>query len=254
MARYDQYSRRPGGFHGARGSRSAHSTHDPRVVPIHVAEELLKERDALAAALQRARKKVAELEEELVMSEEANIVETHDIQELQEHLRRLQGEKYEVERERDALLAARREPMGSAEDVSQLQHQLQQLAADLANTHRRREEEIRGGVLNEQKRMLHHIGELRDTVARALQASTDPESPWHAGLVGILQQVDHVLTSEGVTLLGAPGEPFDPHFHQALGLASSFRFKSGEITEVERPGFLLADGTIARSARVIVAK
>lgn len=102
----------------------------------------------------------------------------------------------------------------------------------------------------ERVRLLRGLGELLDSLERAIQHS---EGPMREGLLGMEAQFVRFLRDEGVELLGRVGEPLDPWLHQAVDVRESEEVSRGQIVEVLRPGFRLNDGTVLRHAEVVVA-
>ena len=62
----------------------------------------------------------------------------------------------------------------------------------------------------------------------------------------------HLLAREGVTRLGAVGEPADPARHEILGTEPAEGVAPGCVTRVIQPGYLLG-GKVLRYAKVTVA-
>ena len=94
---------------------------------------------------------------------------------------------------------------------------------------------------------------VRDSVARALDASPDASNPWHQGLEAIMAQVDAELRAAGATLFGQAGEAFDPHIHEAIGVTDSPDLLPGVLASVSRPGVRI-DDVVLHPAQVIVSK
>lgn len=128
----------------------------------------------------------------------------------------------------------------------------QRLAADLANVRRHRDEAIQHGIRAETGRILAEVASIRDTVARAIDASPERVGPFHDGMLAILSRADALFAREGVTLLGHVGERFDPAVHEAVG--TSAQGEPGTVQAVVSSGMQLDDGTLAEPARVIVGE
>ena len=65
--------------------------------------------------------------------------------------------------------------------------------------------------------------------------------------------MEAILARQGVTRLGAAGEPFDPERHEAVGVRSTADVPDRTIVDVARSGFALGD-RVLRPAQVIVAR
>ena len=221
------------------------------------ASALASERDALAEELQALSEGREDLAERLRAAEAERGV-------LRRRLRAAEAEREAVaerlraaEAEREAVAerprAEREAPRASPREASDADERVKRLVADLANVRRHRDEAIAAGIRAERSRLLAGVAQLRDSLQRALDMHPDPDSPWYAGLVATLHQLDQLLTREGATLVGAPGEPFNPHIHEAVATASQPGVPEGLILELHRPGLVLEDGSLVRPAQVVVS-
>ena len=139
-------------------------------------------------------------------------------------------------------------------DPDELRGKLREVLSDLERVKRRRDQEIVEAVQQERTRLLGRLGEVRDSVVRALANSEDSDSPWHQGLEGIRQQVDGLLSGEGVQVTGHVGEAFDPTQHEAVGVVADPKQPNGTVLWVDRHGLSLDDGTVLRPAQVVVSR
>ena len=98
------------------------------------------------------------------------------------------------------------------------------------------------------------LGELLpvlDNFDRALVHAED--SPVLEGIVMVQKQMLEILNRAGLEKVGAPGEPFDPNFHDAIMQEETEDAVSGSILEVLQPGYKYQD-KLLRAAMVKVAK
>jgi molecular chaperone GrpE len=119
--------------------------------------------------------------------------------------------------------------------------------ADLENYRKRSAREVERRVGEEREAALLDWLEALDSVERALRMTPDAE-----GLQAVLEQMEAILARQGVARTGAPGEPFDPERHEAIGV----RDGGGEqptIADVARSGFTISD-RVLRPAQVIVTR
>jgi len=124
--------------------------------------------------------------------------------------------------------------------------------ADLDNYRKRAGREADRRVAEAGERFLLDWLEAVDSVERALSHMT-PEHPAHPGLRAVLDQMDAILTRQGVTRVGAPGETFDPERHDAIGVRETTEVPDRTIVDVARSGFALGE-RVLRPAQVIVAR
>lgn len=75
---------------------------------------------------------------------------------------------------------------------------------------------------------------------------------WLEGVALILRKLERFLADEGVVEIEALGQPFDPAFHEAIGVDADADAESGTITQVMRRGYRLGD-RVLRTALVRVA-
>ena len=211
--------------------------------------ELTECRGELAAARERSR----ELEADLRRSEERRERAVAAVSELTEEVARRDAE---IDRSRDAIDALEASARQRAEQAEVIDHteQLLRLSADIENIKRRRQVELDLNERDTRQATISAFVSLRESLTRALAGARDHEDPWYTGTEAILRQFDSILEQLDVTLVGAPGERFDPTMHQAIGLVSVDDVRSGDIVSVQRPGFAFADGTIASPAQVVVAR
>jgi molecular chaperone GrpE len=90
-----------------------------------------------------------------------------------------------------------------------------------------------------------------DSLERAVRL--DPDDPASAGLRALLEQMEGILARQGVQRIGAPGEPFDPKPHEAIGTRDSDEVPPRTVLDVARSGYALGD-RVLRPAQVIVAR
>ena len=148
----------------------------------------------------------------------------------------------------DAIVEGLDVPVPAEADVrvGELTADLQRVHAEYANYRKRveRDRELSrttavGGVLTEL------LGVL-DDVDRARQ---------HGELEGAFKSVGEALEQAvsrlGLERFGAPGDPFDPHQHEALTHEESADVAEPTVTAVYQPGYRYAD-RVLRPARVAV--
>jgi molecular chaperone GrpE len=138
-----------------------------------------------------------------------------------------------------------------ADEVARLDDRYKRALADLDNYRKRsaREVERRGEELRE--RLLRDWLEVVDSVERALRM--EPESPLYEGLRAVLDQIESVLTRQGVERIGAVGERFDPERHEAIEVRPTDEVEDRTVLEVVRSGFAVR-GRVLRPAQVVVSR
>jgi molecular chaperone GrpE len=119
--------------------------------------------------------------------------------------------------------------------------------ADLENYRKRTAREIERRVGDEREAVVLDWLEALDSVERALRMSPESE-----GLRAVLEQMEAILKREGIARTGAPGDPFDPERHEAIGVRDG-EGAQPRIADVARSGFTVSD-RVLRPAQVIVTR
>ena len=133
----------------------------------------------------------------------------------------------------------------------QLDDRYRRALADLDNYRKRSARDVERRVAEGREALVRDWLEALDSVERALRMA--PDTPGAEGLRAVLDQMEAILARQGVTRIGAAGEPFDPERHEAVGVVESDEVPDRAIVEVARSGFALGD-RVLRPAQVIVAR
>ncbi|MEL6343827.1 MAG: nucleotide exchange factor GrpE [Myxococcota bacterium] len=145
-----------------------------------------------------------------------------------------------------------------AEDAASLKDRVLRLSADIANLRRNHGEALRRSRQDAQAALLRDFVEALDVLETALDSHPDKDSPWVQGSEALRRKMQHILEQAGVERLGAPGEGFDPHIHEAVGAVPSPDVPTDHIVAVMQPGYRFSGAERAdkliRPARVIVAR
>jgi molecular chaperone GrpE len=123
--------------------------------------------------------------------------------------------------------------------------------ADLDNYRKRSAREVDHRVAESREALVRDWLGAVDSVERALTMA-QADDPLREGLRGVLEQMEAVLERQGVTRLGAPGEPFDPERHEAIGTVAAPELEDHTVLEVARSGFEMGN-RVLRPAQVIVS-
>lgn len=135
---------------------------------------------------------------------------------------------------------------------AELEDRYKRALADLDNYRKRVARDTERRVTESRDAVLLDWLEAVESVDRAL-AQLLPEHPAYPGLRAVLDQLEAILARQGVRRVGAPGEPFDPERHEAIGVRQTTETPDHTVAEVARSGF--ADGDrVLRPAQVVVAR
>ena len=149
------------------------------------------------------------------------------------------------------LSEEQREEQQKAEEYLDL---LRRTQADFVNYRRRINQEQAEGRIAAQSNLLSQLLPVLDDFGRAL-GTIPPElatHPWVQGLFLIARRFTTLLEQLGVQRIGTPGEPFDPHWHEAITKETRADVPEGTILHVSQPGYTLGERVI-RPAQVSVA-
>lgn len=116
----------------------------------------------------------------------------------------------------------------------------------------REQEEARARITGD---ILIRYLDVLDDFERALKDRPEDKQSesWLAGIELIYQKLKLILEAEGVAVIEAEGETFNPNFHEALSYEDSEDHDDGQVIEVLKKGYVLGERVI-RPALVRVAK
>lgn len=131
----------------------------------------------------------------------------------------------------------------------------QRARADFANYKKRIEREQSLVYQNAAGSVLKRQLEVLDDIDRALRnrPQEGDGALWAAGIELVYRKLTSIMENEGVKLMQAEGQSFDPNLHEAISSEESPNHDSGQIIEVLQKGYLLGD-RVLRPALVRVAR
>jgi len=142
-------------------------------------------------------------------------------------------------------------------ELERLNDKYLRLAAEFENSRRRYLKEHQDLLNYANENLIKQLLETVDNLERALghssesEESSDKES-LREGVVLTLRSLLAALERQGVEVIDARGETFDPRRHEALQTMPSADQPAGTVLEVFKKGYLLK-GRLLRPAQVIVA-
>jgi molecular chaperone GrpE len=130
---------------------------------------------------------------------------------------------------------------------------LRRVAADFDNFRKRVARDAQLQAARASEGLVGELLPVVDNLERALDANRHHEEAQVAeGVKLVFQQLTEILHRRGLTEIdAAPGEPFDPHVHEAVSHQPS-HYPEGTIAEVWQRGYKLGD-RVVRAARVVVS-
>jgi molecular chaperone GrpE len=127
--------------------------------------------------------------------------------------------------------------------------------AELSNARKRFEKQRAQTYVNANSELVAKLLPVLDDYERAIE--TVPEEiasdPWYEGIELVYRKLLGVLTSLNVQEIEALGTPFDPNFHEALGVEPSEEYEGGSVSQVMLKGYRIGD-RVVRPSLVFVAE
>lgn len=137
------------------------------------------------------------------------------------------------------------------------QTEVLRLHADAQNIRRRAEQDVEKAHKFGQERLLSELLPVIDNLERALQAAQGEENDQIAALKqGVeltLKSFLDCLSKVNVEVIDPVGEPFNPQFHQAMGMLESQTAEPDSVLACMQKGYCL-NGRVLRPAMVMVAR
>ncbi len=125
--------------------------------------------------------------------------------------------------------------------------------AELVNFKKRLERRYNEQVEEEKKRLLLKFLSIADNLERALNHADLDDDGLRHGIQLTYQELQNLLTQEGVEQIEPEGQPFDPSYHEAVAvIPTSEEAEEDTVVAQVRKGYLYRD-QLLRPARVHVA-
>ena len=126
--------------------------------------------------------------------------------------------------------------------------------AELSNARKRFEKQRAMTYVNANAEMAAKLLPVIDDFERALEIVPESISDdgWYSGIELVHRKFTSILEGMGVQPIDAVGEPFDPNFHDALGVEDTDEFESGVVSREMQRGYQLGD-RVVRPSLVYVA-
>lgn len=128
------------------------------------------------------------------------------------------------------------------------------LAAEFDNYKKRTAREFEDIIKRANVRLLRELVDIVDNFERALSVEAEDQThqAYRQGVELIYNQLSGLLSKEGVTPIEAVGQPFDPHYHEAVMQTESDEYDEGIVAQEIQKGYRIGD-KVLRHSRVIVS-
>lgn len=162
------------------------------------------------------------------------------------------------ESRQDLTLEQALERLGQAEAAAAGQQaDILRLHADKQNVRRRAEQDVEKAHKYGQEKLLSDLLPVLDNLERALQAVDGDEDEkvgaLRQGVELTLKSFLDCLKKFNVNVLDPVGEPFNPQYHQAMGMQESSTAEPDTVLAVMQKGYSLS-GRVLRPAMVMVSR
>ncbi len=154
----------------------------------------------------------------------------------------------EVALEEKGELSLEDELEAAHQEAAEYKDKYLRAAAEVENTRKRLERRYAGQAEEEKKRLLRNFLTVADNLGRALAHSGDG---LRDGIQLTYQELQRLLSQEGVEPLETVGKPFDPYYHEAV-LTIACDDEVDTVVEERQKGYLYR-GQLLRPAKVEVA-
>ena len=131
--------------------------------------------------------------------------------------------------------------------VAQMKDQLLRTMAEFDNYRKRTTKEKEQIFNRGVSYVVEAILPVIDNLERALSVAKDREDNFVKGVEMTYNQMISALKNLGVEQMEALGQPFDPHFHDAMQHVEDDQYGENEIVEVFQKGYMLNDVVIRPS-------
>ncbi len=138
--------------------------------------------------------------------------------------------------------------------VDELENKYLRTQAEYDNFRRRTREERSADAKYRSQKLAEELLPAIDNFERALAVQSDHEevNSLLTGMEMVYRQLKDALAKEGIEEVGAQGEEFNPHLHQAVMQVESDEYDSDVIVEVLQKGYKLNE-RVLRPAMVKVS-
>lgn len=138
------------------------------------------------------------------------------------------------------------------EEVARYHEELLRARAEIENVRRRAQEDVAKARKFGTEAFAESLIPVRDSLEAALALSEQTAEAWKEGVEATLRQLNGAFERNQMREVApAPGDKFDPHFHQAISSVPSEQ-PAGCIVQVLQKGYTIAE-RVLRPALVMVS-
>lgn len=157
----------------------------------------------------------------------------------------------DIEKEaEEVVLSEEQQKIKALEDeVAQMNERLLRVQADYDNFRRRTRLESEAAAKYRSQSLIEELIPSIDNFDRALsvKVESDEAKSLLQGMEMVYRQLTDALQKEGLEVIDAVGQAFDPHYHQAVMQVESEEHESNQVVEELQKGYKLKDRVIRPS-------
>ena len=139
------------------------------------------------------------------------------------------------------------------DNMKDLNDRYLRLMADFDNYKKRAAKDRDEMVIYSASKFAEGLFPVIDNFKRALDAAEDKEDGFYQGIEMIYNQLKDFLKNEGIEVIKADGEKFDPTMHYAVAVEKDEEKENDDILEVFQDGYIYKE-RVLRPAMVKVNK
>lgn len=160
----------------------------------------------------------------------------------------------ETAEEKETVTLSREEYDALLQEAAQAREQYLLAVADFENYRKRVQKEKEDIVCFANEKLIHELLPILDNLQRALSMKLDQAGAdsFLEGVHMVSSQLHSVLSSCGLEPVEAVGSPFDPKYHEAVGVLPSEEHDEGTVISELQKGYRLK-GKVLRPSMVHVA-
>lgn len=138
------------------------------------------------------------------------------------------------------------------EEIARYHEELLRARAEVENVRRRAQEDVAKARKFGTESFAESLIPVRDSLEAALAQPDQTAEAWKEGVEATLRQLNGAFERNQMREVApAPGDKFDPHFHQAISSVPSEQ-PSGTVVQVLQKGYTIAE-RVLRPALVMVS-
>ncbi len=176
------------------------------------------------------------------------MIDKKDIGRMKDDLKELESE---IQEKDDEIKEKEEEIQAKDEKITQCKEQLLRLQADFDNFKKRTEKELSDQIHYANEKLILKILDSYEDLERALKSGESHDL--HEGVEMIYQNLKNTLEGEGLEIIPAKGEKFDPFQHEALMAEAHDDFDNGQVIEELCKGYKL-NSKVIKYSKVKVCK